>query len=153
MRASIVLCDFAEQEQPGGKVHMLGAGWSLTGPAPSPQAVVAFIKVAWTDTNEKHKFVLRLTDSDGQLVTTPGPSGPQPLEFPGMLEVGRPPGIPSGSEIDVNFVVGLQPLQLVPGQRYTWRLEIGEGESQVQVSESFMVRQAHAPAAESPAQP
>jgi len=70
-----------------------------------------------------------------------------------MLEVGRPPGIPSGSEIDVNFVVGLQPLQLVPGQRYTWRLEIGEGESQVQVSESFMVRQAHAPAAESPAQP
>jgi hypothetical protein len=36
MRASIVLCDFAEQDQLGGKVHMLGAGWSLTGPVPSP---------------------------------------------------------------------------------------------------------------------
>lgn len=141
MRVSIVLCDFAEQEQPGGKVHMLGAGWSMIGSLPSPHAVVAFIKVAWTEANEKHKFVLRLTDGDGQVVTTPGASVPQPLEFSGVLEVGRPPGLPAGSEIDVNFVVGVQPLQLISGQRYTWRIEIGEGENQVIGSESFMVRQ------------
>lgn len=143
MRASIVLCDFAEQEQPGGKVHMLGAGWSLTGPAPAPHAVVAFIKVAWTEANEKHKFVLRLTDSDGRVVTMTETSVPQPLEFSGVLEVGRPPGLPSGSEIDVNFMVGVQPLQLIPGQRYSWRLEVSnEGDKQeAAVSESFTVRQ------------
>lgn len=147
MRASIVLCDFAEQDQVGGKVHMLGAGWSLTGPVSSPHAVVGFMKVAWNEANEKHKFVLRLTDSDGHSVTTTGTSVPQPLEFSGVLEVGRPAGLPAGSEIDANFVVGIQPLQLIPGQRYTWRLEIGEGDKPVVVTETFMVREApHAPA-------
>lgn len=153
MRASIVLCDFAEQEQPGGKVHMLGAGWSLTGPMPAPHAVVAFIKVAWTEANEKHQFFLRLTDGDGHVVTTTGASVPQPLEFSGMLEVGRPAGLPSGSEIDVNFVVSLQPLQLIPGQRYTWRLEIDEGEDRVEASEGFMVRQVPGVLPDAPHQP
>lgn len=149
MRVSIVLCDFAEQEQQGGKVHMLGAGWSMTGPEPSPHAVVAFIKVAWDEATEKHNFVLRLTDSDGHIVNMSGTSVPQPLEFSGVFEVGRPPELPAGSEIDVNFVVGVQPLQLIPGHRYSWRIEIGEGDSQLVGSESFMVREHPDPAARS----
>lgn len=44
MRASIVLADFAETD-PGGKVHILGAGWSVIGPQPSPQAVAGFLQV------------------------------------------------------------------------------------------------------------
>lgn len=138
MRAVIVLCDFAEQSAPGDKVHMLGAGWSMIGPQPSPHAVVAMIKVAWTETNRPHEFVLRLTDSDGQVVMAPGPAAQLPLEISGKLEVGRPPGIPEGSELDTNFVAAIQPLQLVPGQRYTWRLVIDGEEA---TSESFAVRQ------------
>ena len=50
--------------------------------------------------------------------------------------------------------MGLQPLQLVPGQRYTWRLEIGEEGRVVDVSESFMVREAqHAPGSGTARQP
>lgn len=51
MRAVLVLCDFAEQDQPGGKVHMLGAGWSMIGPLPAPHAVVVLIKVGWNEAN------------------------------------------------------------------------------------------------------
>ena len=137
MRASIILCDFAEQDQPSGKVHMLGAGWSVTGPAPAPQAVVVLIKIEWTEANRPHDFALRLTDGDGAVVHIPTPAGTQGMEFAGKLEVGRPPGIPHGSEIDTSFVVPLQPLPLTPGQRFTWRLNFGEHEA---ASESFYVR-------------
>ena len=137
MRASLILCDFAETDPVGGKVHMLGAGWSITGPQPAMQSVVALIKVGWTEANRPVDFVLRLTDGDGAVVHVPGPAGAQTLEIAGRLEVGRPPGIPEGSEIDASFVVPLQPLPLTPGQRFTWRLSFGEEEA---ASESFYVR-------------
>jgi hypothetical protein len=149
MRASIVLCDFAEQDQPGGKVHMLGAGWSVIGPVPTPHAVVVLIKMEWTEANRPYEFLLQMTDGDGRVVHVPSPAGTQPLQFAGNMEVGRPPGLPEGSEIDSSFVVPLQPLPLTPGQRFTWRLSFGDrGEL---ASESFYVRplppQAQPPAA------
>lgn len=137
MRAAIILCDFAEQDGSGGKIHMLGAGWSMTGPLPSPHAVVVIIKIEWTETNRPHDFHLRLTDSDGNVVTGPGPVAPLPLEMSGKLEVGRPPGLPEGSELDANFVANIQPIQLEPGQRYTWRLMIDGDEA---AAEGFTVR-------------
>jgi hypothetical protein len=137
MRAILVLCDFAEQDQPGGKVHILGAGWSVTGPLPSAHAVVVLIKVGWSETNRPHDFVLRLTDADANPVSVPSPAGSQVLEFRGQLEAGRQPGIPEGSEIDASFVVQLQPVPLTGGQRYTWRLEINSEEA---AAEGFYVR-------------
>jgi hypothetical protein len=101
------------------------------------QSVVALIKVGWNEANRPFDFVLRLTDGDGVVVHVPGPAGTQPLEINGRLEVGRPAGIPQGSEIDASFVVPLQPLALAPGQRFTWRLNFGDDEA---ASESFYVR-------------
>ena len=149
MRASLILCDFAEPELVGGKVHMLGAGWSVTGPQPSMQTVVALIKVGWNEANRPVDFVLRLTDGDGAVVHVPSPAGAQALEFTGKMEVGRPPGIPEGSEIDASFVVPLQPLSLTPGQRFTWRLSFGDQEV---ASESFYMRPLP-PQVEPPPQP
>jgi hypothetical protein len=137
MRATLILCDYAAQDAPTGKVHMMGAGWSVTAPLPSPRAVAVFIKVGWTEANEPHKFSLRLVNADGQTVMAEGPAGTQPIEFQGNLEVGRPPGIPQGSEIDASFVVNLGPLPLVPGQRFTWQLEM---DTQTIAAESFYVR-------------
>jgi len=137
MRASLILCDFAETDPAAGKVHMLGAGWSVTGPQPAMQTVVALIKVGWNEANRPIDFVLRLTDGDGAVVHVPGPAGAQTLEITGRMEVGRPPGIPEGSEIDASFVVPLQPVPLTPGQRFTWRLNFGDEEA---ASESFYVR-------------
>lgn len=138
MRASLVLCDYATQDSTAGKAHLMGAGWSMTGPAPAPHGIAAFIKVGWTEANEPHKLALRLTDGDGNVVSVPGPAGvQQPLEFPGNLEVGRPPGIPQGSELDALFVLNIGPLPLTPGGRYTWQLEI---DNEVVATEGFFVR-------------
>jgi hypothetical protein len=137
MRAALVLCDYAAQDIAGGKVHLMGAGWSVTGPMPTTHAVAAFVKVGWDEANEKHPLALRLLNSDGQVVTLPGPVGEQRIEFPGNLEVPRPAGIPHGSEIDATFVVNVGALPLTPGQRYRWELEI-DGEQRA--SEPFLVR-------------
>ena len=137
MRATLILCDYAVQDAPSGKVHLMGAGWSVTAPIPGPRAVAVFIKVGWNEANEPHKFELRMVDADGQTATVAGPAGTQPLEFQGNLEVGRPPGIPQGSDIDASFVINLGPLPLVPAQRYTWRLEI---DGDLAAAESFYVR-------------
>lgn len=137
MRATIILCDFAEQDQPGGKVHILGAGWSVTGPQPAAHAVVVLIKVGWDESNRQHEFIVRLTDADGGVVSVPSPAGTQELSFSGRFEVGRPPGIPQGSEIDTSFIISLQPVPLPGGQRYTWRLEVDQQEH---AAEGFFVR-------------
>lgn len=137
MRASLILADYAAQDTPGGKVHLMGAGWSVTGPAPTTHAVAAFVKVSWDETNVPHAVALRLVDSDGAIVKVPGPEGEQPIEFPGNLEVPRPAGIPHGSEIDATFVVNIGALPLTPGQRYRWELEI---DGELRASEPFLAR-------------
>jgi hypothetical protein len=142
MRATLVLCDYAAQDIPGGKAHLIGAGWSVIGPVPSPHGIAAFVKVGWNEANEAHKFTLRLVDADGSLVSISGPAGPQPLAFQGNLEVGRPPGIPQGSEIDATFVANVGSLPLLPGQRYAWQIEI---DGNVVATESFLVRQSFVP--------
>jgi len=149
MRASLILCDYASPD-PAGKVHMLGAGWSLTGPQPSQHAVAAFIKVGWTEANEPHKLVLHLTDSDGNVVEVAGPAGKQRMEIQGNLEVGRPPGLPHGSEIDATFSINLPLVPLTPGQRYTWVLEV---DGDPVASEGFFVRALPPHLASPPTQP
>ncbi len=137
MRAALVLCDYAAQDVPGGKVHLMGAGWSVTGPMPTSHAVAAFVKVGWDEANLPHRLALRLMDSDGTTVSLPGLAGEQRIEFPGNLEVPRPAGLPHGSEIDATFVVNVGALPLTPGQRYRWELEI---DGEVIAAEPFLVR-------------
>jgi hypothetical protein len=136
MRGALILCDYASQDIPGGKLHMIGGGWSVTAPSPGPRAVAVFIKVGWTEANQPHKFSVSMVDADGHVVAAQGPAGAQRIEFQGNLEVGRPAGIPEGSEIDAQFAINLAQLPLVPGQRYTWRLEIDGDEA---AAESFYV--------------
>jgi hypothetical protein len=121
--AQLILADAAQAT--GGKVSMLGAGWSVTGTPTAPQAVVGLIKVPWDRANEQLPLNLQLVDADGQPVVLPGPDGAdtQHIEFNAVIEVGRPPGLAPGTPIDSSFTVNVQPLPLLPG-RYTWRLEI-----------------------------
>jgi hypothetical protein len=65
---------------------------------------------------------LALVDEDGRSVQT---SDDRPVEVTGLLEVGRPPGLPEGTPLDAPLVVSFGPMPLQPG-RYEWRLEIAE---------------------------
>lgn len=120
----LILCDAAQADQ-AGKIHMLGAGWSMTSSPTAPHAVAVLIKVPWDRANEKMHGVLTLVDSDGHPVTVqvaPGQTNQVATEFD--LEVGRPPGLDPGSMIDAAMALNIGPLPLGPA-RYQWRLELG----------------------------
>ncbi|MGX7678193.1 DUF6941 family protein [Jatrophihabitans sp. DSM 45814] len=123
IEAQVILADAAQAV--GGKVSMLGAGWSVTGTPTAPQAVVGLIKVPWDRANEQLPLHLQLVNADGQPIALAGPDGSadQYIEFNATIEVGRPPGLTAGTPIDSSFTVNVQPLPLAPG-RYTWRLDI-----------------------------
>jgi hypothetical protein len=123
VEAQLILADAAQAA--GGKVSMLGAGWSITGSPTAPSAVVALIKVAWDRANEKIAMRLTLVDEDGrQVMVTGAPdAAEQPLELRAELEVGRPAGLKPGTPIDASFVAPMPPLPLRPG-RYSWHLDI-----------------------------
>jgi hypothetical protein len=135
VEVQIILCDAAVAD-PTGKVHMLGAGWSVTTSPTPPQAVAVLVKVPWDRANQRLGIRLQLVDSDGAAVLLETPQGQQGITTEGELEVGRPPGVAPGSLLDASFVVSLQPLPLPPG-RYQWRLDVSEQT----FAASFQVRQ------------
>jgi hypothetical protein len=135
VEVKLILCDSAVAD-PAGKVHMLGAGWSLTGVPAAPHAIVLLGKVPWDRTNQQLHLHLELVDGDGQPVTLPDPNGsPVAVGQEADLEVGRPPGIPPGSMLNAAFALSVPSLHLQPG-RYTWRLNFAD----ILDSESFTVQ-------------
>lgn len=143
MRASLVLADFAETDTGTGKVHMIGAGWSMTGPAPSPHAIVAFLHVP-ADRVEGGPIpvMIRLVDRSGQVVEAQGPAGMQPLEITGQVELQVPEGWDRSTELQATFSANLMGLSLQPGQSYTWSIEADDKEL---ASTQFQVRPVLAP--------
>src|SRR5215204_2067305 len=95
VEVQVILCDAAVAD-PNGKLHMLGAGWSLTGSPTTPHAVALMIKVPWDRTNQKLPLTLQLLDADG----TPVRLAEGPIEVQAEIEVGRPVGVPVGIMLD-----------------------------------------------------
>ena len=124
----MMLADAAQEV--GGKLYILGGGWSITGPDPVPTAIALKLEVPWDRTNEQHALLLELLDEDGSPVMVEGPEehGPVPLQVTGEFEAGRPPGIKPGTPIDSALAVNFGPLPLEQGRRYQWRLSI-DGET------------------------
>ncbi len=123
MKVTMLLADSAQTS--GGKLYVLGGGWSIIGPNPTPSAIAMLISVPWDQTNTKHVWRLELVDSDGVPANAPTAMGEQPVQLQGEFEVGRPPGIKPGTPITVPVAINLGPLQLAAGSRFEWRLTIG----------------------------
>lgn len=124
VEVQIILCDAAVAD-PNGKLHMLGAGWSLTASPTSPHAIALLIKVPWDRTDQRLPLELELLDADGIPVQLPTPEGYGPVSVHAEIEVGRPTGVPEGIMLDSAFTVGLGPLPLRPG-RYQWRANLAD---------------------------
>ncbi len=89
MRVKLLLCDAAQAVN--GKMYILGAGWNLTGPQPSPSALAVQIDVPWDQANHQHKIVFRLVTEDAEPVLGPTPQGDKPVQIEAEFEVGRLP--------------------------------------------------------------
>lgn len=139
MRAHVLLADFA-QVDPSGKVGVLGLGWSITATPTPPHAVIVLLKVGWTETNKPHQLQLSLLTADGQhAVSAPTPFGEQPLKVEGTFEVGRPAGLPEGSEVEHNFAINIGAGIPLTSSRYEWRLTI-DGVEKEDWTAPFFVR-------------
>ncbi len=122
IEATIILCD-AAQADPAGKIHMLGAGWSISR-SPTTHAVAVLIKIPWDRANQKLDVSLLLYDEDGRLVSRPE-LGMEKLGMQGQVESGRPPGLKPGTPRDQALVFNVSALVLDVG-RYEWRLTVAE---------------------------
>jgi uncharacterized protein DUF6941 len=120
MRVTLLLADAAQAID--NKLYILGGGWSITGPDPSPFAIALKIEVPWDQANMTHDWRLELLTADSEPVA---PSGAEePLVIGGQFEVGRPPGLSRGTPIDLALTINSGPIALPPGQRYVWKLTI-----------------------------
>lgn len=122
MRVTMLLADAAQEVN--GKLYVLGGGWSVTGPDIPPMSLAIKLDVPWSEANQSHRFEIVLVDTDGHPVGTEG-GGPG-VRVDGTFEVGRPAGLPAGSDIDFAFAVNVPPFPLPPG-RYAWQLSIDDG--------------------------
>lgn len=135
----MLLCDAAQVAE--GKLYILGGGWSMIGPEPTPSAIALKLEVAWGEVDTSHHWELYLVDEDGEDVAVDTPEGPRPVEVRGDFQVGKPPGLPEGSPVDVSLAVNLGPLPLPTGKRFTWHLTI-DGESDPEWTLAFTTRPA-----------
>ena len=131
----MMLADAAQEVN--GKLYVLGGGWSVTGPVLPPMALALKLDVPWSAANQEHEFLLVLVDADGHPVRVGVDDGE--VRAGGTFEVGRPPGLPAGTDIDFAFAVTVPSLPLEPG-RYAWQLWI-DGETSEDWQRPFQVRE------------
>jgi hypothetical protein len=122
LNATIMLADYAQVAE--GKLNLIGAGWSVTGPDPSPFALAGIFEVPWHMTNQQHQFRFELIDVDGNAIVVDTPEGERDVSFEGAFEVGRPPGLRVGGTQRVPFALNGGALPLEPGMHYEWRLSV-----------------------------
>lgn len=122
MKVTLMLADSAQAVE--GKLYILGGGWSMVGPEPTPMAIAMKLEVPWDETNRRHTWKLELLDSDGGPVPLPGDADETGIEIGGEFEVGRPVGVKPGTPIDLPLAINLSALPLEPDGRYVWKLWI-----------------------------
>jgi hypothetical protein len=129
VEAIMLLCDAAQSV--GGKLYILGAGWSQVPANPGGLAMALAIKLAipWSRANERLSLRAALVTDEGYPVPFPG--GVQPIEAPAEVEVGRPPGLKHGTPLDASLAMNVSGIVLAPGG-YVWNLEV-EGDIKARV--------------------
>ena len=117
----MLLCDSAAAVE--GKLYVLGGGWSQILEVGIPVNMGLAIKVAvpWDRTNENHNLVVRLVTADGEAVRLGDQN--EPVQATADFEIGRPPGLAPGTQLEAVFAPNFIGLVLDP-DGYVWELEI-----------------------------
>lgn len=117
LKVTAMLADYAAAAD--GKLTVVGGGWSMIGPDPCPFAIAMLIEVPWHLTNQAHVVRLELIDLDGNPVTPLGATEHEMIEV--RFEIGRPPGLRSGSTLPFPVPLNHGPMALPAGSHYEWR--------------------------------
>lgn len=111
------------------KLYVMGGGWSFIGPEVGPFALAVLAQIDWSESDFPHNFRLELQDEDARPVLLGDP--PQPVAVEGVIEVGRPPGHPVGTSLNVPLAINFGPLPIPPGHRYVWALTVDSSPDRV----------------------
>ncbi|MEV5499809.1 hypothetical protein AB0M50_30855 [Nonomuraea fuscirosea] len=127
MQGFLVLSDAASTDAASGKINLLGAGWSVTGPAVPMSAVAGFLRVPWEKATRKIRFALRLLDEEGVPVR-PFTDSDGPLVFSGEITPDPDHLEPIATRVPFNlsFAIPIPPLPLETGRVYEWVMEAEE---------------------------
>lgn len=120
IEVTLLLCDAAQSI--GGKLYILGGGWSqavLPPGMPIQMALALRIVVPWTETNRQMPLRVSLITADGEQVDL----GAGPIEQRTQFELGRPAGVEQGTPLDAMIAVNAGVLPLQAG-RYVWSVEL-----------------------------
>ncbi len=143
MKVTLMLADSAQAV--GGKLYILGGGWSIAGPGPVSMAIAIKIEVPWDQANRQHTLRLSLVDQDGRAVMVPAPTGDRAIEFTSNVEVGRPPGLRAGTPLDVTMAINMGSIPIPPDGRFVWQCYIND-QTQDDWRVAFSTRPAQEPA-------
>jgi hypothetical protein len=131
VQAFLVLCDAASTDKATGKINLLGAGWSITGPAIPMSTIAGFIRVPWDEVRgENLSFMLRIVDDAGEVIRPFADNneafriGGQ-FTFPDQTELEK---AVKSVPLNISFAFPLPPLPLKPGSTYRWILEAQDEE-------------------------
>jgi hypothetical protein len=134
----------------GGKLYLMGAGWNVTGPAPTTLALAGILELDWDEANRPKHLSIELLTEDGAPVPVPTPTGDRPVQIDADVEVGRPPGTRPGTPFNIPIAINLGPLPIPPGGRYVWRFKI-DGQTREDWRLPFSTRPAQPMAPSQPA--
>jgi hypothetical protein len=134
MEATVFLCDFAEEV--GGKLYIMGAGWSrLKRPrVPTTMSLAVKLTIPWEESGAVHKLKAELVTSDNETMTIEG----KPVRVTGEVGSHPTPDVSRDVPLDVNFALRFEGIALDSG-RYAWRLEVDD---QALATVPFIVLQA-----------
>jgi len=121
VKGTLLLCDFAQAV--GGKLYILGGGWSkaISWGQPVNMTLAVKLDIPWHLANTKLPFEIALLTEDGTAVTNPAIE--QPVRGDGQMEVGRPPGLTPGTALDATMAIPMFGLQL-PHGTYRWEFKV-----------------------------
>lgn len=132
----LLLADHAETHN--GKLSVMGAGWTEhrrqvandKRPPVTHLGIGVGVLVPWTETNRTFQLVVRIEDEDGGVHAN----------VAGNLEVGRPPGLPQGSDQRAVFAINVNTVfPKAGGYRVVARIPEAAGAAEVSRSVSFRI--------------
>ena len=121
-KVTMLLADAAQRV--GGKLYVLGGGWSIINPGSVMFAIAVYIQTAWTRGDTQNEFRIDLLDSDGVPVLVESPDGAEvPLFLEGDFFAPRSPEVKAGTPLDGGFIWNVA-LSLPADSRLEFRLTI-----------------------------
>ena len=130
--AHALLADYAEIVN--GKLYLMGGGWDRWfAPAVPVQvrlAIAVGVRVGWEETNKTIPIRMWVEDDDGAEL----------VRIEGQVNVGRPPGLPPGSD-QLSQMAANVPLNIPHHGGFRVRIVAGEDEGAIERRLAFRVEE------------